>query len=115
MENAGWAEYSSWYAAIHFRPRYHSFHHLIKLIEYVYIGPDYQDTVTLKVSPHISLRMFASVLHLRGGQVTMQPHVSPTTGDVLCWNGEVGFVVLIELDGNRGSEHAGVRRDGGKS
>ena len=38
--------------------------------------------------------MFASVLHLRGGQVTEQPHVDPTTGDILCWNGEVGFVFL---------------------
>ena len=45
--------------------------------------------------------MFASVLHLRGGQVTEQPHVDPITGDILCWNGEVGFVFLIGLDDDR--------------
>jgi len=52
--------------------------------------------------------MFASVLHLRGGQVTEQPHVDPVTGDILCWNGEVGFVFLIGLDDHRGSGLAGV-------
>ena len=84
------------------------------LTKYVYLGPDYQGTVKLEVSPHVNLRMFASVLHLRGGQVTKQPHVDPTTGDVFCWNGEVGFVLLVGLDSNRGSDLAGVRRDEGR-
>lgn len=72
------------------------------LTEYVYIGPDYQHTVTLEVSPHINLRMFASVLHIRGGQVTKQPHVGPTSGDIFCWNGEVCFVFLLALDNDSG-------------
>ena len=38
--------------------------------------------------------MFASVLHLRGSQVTRQPHVDNATGDIFCWNGEVGLVLL---------------------
>jgi len=92
----------------------HNFCHLRILTEYLYIGPDYQHTVTLEVSPHINVRMFASVLHLRGGQVTKQPHVDPATGDIFCWNGEVSFVFLIELDCDRGSDLAGVRRDGGR-
>jgi hypothetical protein len=44
------------------------------------------------------MKMFASVLHLRGGQITKQPHVDLSTGDVFCWNGEVGLVFLIRLD-----------------
>lgn len=46
--------------------------------------------------------MFASVLHLRGGQVTKQPHVDPASGDIFCWNGEVGLVFDLGLDNDRG-------------
>lgn len=65
---------------------------------YAYIGPDYQQTVTLEVSPQLNIKMFASVLHLRGAQVTKQPHVDIATGDIFCWNGEVGLFFLIALD-----------------
>ena len=34
--------------------------------------------------------------------------MDPVTGDILCWNGEVGFVFLIGLDDHRGSGLAGV-------
>lgn len=75
----------------------HDFFHLRILTEYAYIGPDYQQTVTLEVSSHLNMKMFASVLHLRGGQITKQPHVAPSTGDMFCWNGEVGSVFPIRL------------------
>jgi len=55
-------------------------------------GPDSLKTVKFNLaSTHAGspeLTFTSSVLHLRGAEVAVQPLVS-TTGDILCWNGEV--------------------------
>lgn len=56
------------------------------------IGPDYSGshTIVVEVDSGISLelRFHATVLHMRGDQLTRQPFVSKD-GDVFLWNGEV--------------------------
>ncbi|KAJ2366439.1 hypothetical protein H4S01_002710 [Coemansia sp. RSA 2610] len=51
-------------------------------------GPDAHNQVTVQL-PSATVRLGAHVLHLRGPHTQPQPMVSETTGDVLCWNGEV--------------------------
>jgi asparagine synthetase B (glutamine-hydrolysing) len=52
------------------------------------LGPDAQQ---LKQSQYqaFTLRFFSSVLHLRGPDTVSQPLYNASTGDILCWNGEV--------------------------
>ncbi|GJN92383.1 hypothetical protein Rhopal_005413-T1 [Rhodotorula paludigena] len=55
-------------------------------------GPDAHNTLIRHVRPskgfHFEMRFHASVLHMRGDALTMQPFVSDN-GDVLLWNGEI--------------------------
>lgn len=54
-------------------------------------GPDHSGTFAVDKSDNVSrasLYFFSTVLSLRGGQVTSQPLVDPSSGSVLCWNGE---------------------------
>lgn len=57
-----------------------------------YTGPDAHNTLIRHVRPskgfHFEMRFHASVLHMRGDALTMQPFVSDN-GDVLLWNGEI--------------------------
>lgn len=60
-------------------------------------GPDSLQSVTIPFlqqgsgessSTRFELTCCSSVLALRGGQVQVQPLVDPSTGSMLCWNGE---------------------------
>ncbi|KAJ2499954.1 hypothetical protein GGH96_003137 [Coemansia sp. RSA 1972] len=51
-------------------------------------GPDAHNEISINVGP-AHIRLGAHVLHLRGPHTQAQPLVAPTTGDILCWNGEV--------------------------
>ncbi|CDS05555.1 hypothetical protein LRAMOSA08083 [Lichtheimia ramosa] len=54
-------------------------------------GPDSQTTREAHVGQDQNLvaHFFSSVLHLRGKSNVVQPLASKSTGDILCWNGEV--------------------------
>ncbi|GAA6029046.1 hypothetical protein JCM8097_001567 [Rhodosporidiobolus ruineniae] len=56
-------------------------------------GPDAQNTLIKHVHPtkrfHFELRFHASILHMRGDGLTLQPFVDEESGDVFLWNGEV--------------------------
>ncbi|GAA5897158.1 putative asparagine synthase [Sporobolomyces salmoneus] len=53
-------------------------------------GPDYSQTLTVESADSAyTLTFHATVLHLRGEQVTPQPFTNERTGDILCWNGEI--------------------------
>ncbi|KAI7885743.1 hypothetical protein K492DRAFT_203752 [Lichtheimia hyalospora FSU 10163] len=54
-------------------------------------GPDSQTTRETNVGQDQNLvaQFFSSVLHLRGRSNVVQPLESKSTGDILCWNGEV--------------------------
>ncbi|GAA5833927.1 hypothetical protein JCM3766R1_002474 [Sporobolomyces carnicolor] len=53
-------------------------------------GPDHAETVVVKAQAgRLELRFHATVLHLRGHQVTRQPFQDALTGDIMCWNGEI--------------------------
>lgn len=56
-------------------------------------GPDASDSLIRHVQvrpkqPHWEMRFHASILHMRGKQVTVQPFTAPN-GDVFLWNGEI--------------------------
>ncbi|KAJ2169877.1 hypothetical protein IW145_000732 [Coemansia sp. RSA 521] len=51
-------------------------------------GPDAHNEISVNVGP-ARIKLGAHVLHLRGPHTQAQPLVAPTTGDILCWNGEV--------------------------
>ncbi|KAG6268010.1 hypothetical protein E4U48_004869 [Claviceps purpurea] len=65
-------------------------------------GPDHQATVTkyLDDSHATILALTATVLSLRGDHVAKQPLVDPSTGSVLCWNGEAWKIRGHEVQGN---------------
>ncbi|KLO13968.1 hypothetical protein SCHPADRAFT_920879 [Schizopora paradoxa] len=52
-------------------------------------GPDGNSCVTRSTENGCDIQLFASELQLRGEENVLQPHISPITGDVLCWNGEI--------------------------
>lgn len=64
-------------------------------------GPDGSNTVHFEIKGNslssanecilgvIYLTFYASVLSLRGGKIIKQPLQDPTTGSILCWNGEI--------------------------
>lgn len=54
-----------------------------------FAGPDAQETMRIAVENH-TLSFFASELRLRGDAYIAQPH-RDDDGNILCWNGEVGF------------------------
>lgn len=51
-------------------------------------GPDSTRTHAATFRSSYTLTFTSSVLSLRGAHVTPQPLVDPSTGSVLCWNGE---------------------------
>ncbi|KAI0036656.1 asparagine synthase-domain-containing protein [Vararia minispora EC-137] len=73
-------------------------------------GPDAQRTHTINLSGpdgrDLSVYCYSSELLLRGDALIVQPHINPTTGDTLCWNGEASFpmypqISIRENDGAR--------------
>ncbi|KAL0089938.1 asparagine synthase-domain-containing protein [Phycomyces blakesleeanus] len=65
-------------------------------------GPDAQQTHVITIQDQqaqLYLRFFSSVLHLRGDHVVPQP-MTPATGDVLSWNGEIFGGLEITLGEN---------------
>lgn len=58
-----------------------------------FAGPDASNSLIRHVQvkpkqPHFEMRFHASILHMRGKEVTVQPFTAPN-GDVLLWNGEI--------------------------
>ncbi|KAG8889849.1 hypothetical protein FRB99_003941, partial [Tulasnella sp. 403] len=51
-------------------------------------GPDAQGSLQTQLDSDLTLHAYASVLHLRGSEVTPQPHRNEN-GDWFCWNGEI--------------------------
>ena len=51
-------------------------------------GPDGFHCLDICSNQDYSMRFGASVLHLRGPHVQLQPLTHPR-GDILCWNGEI--------------------------
>ena len=56
-------------------------------------GPDATNSLIRHVQArpkthHFEMRFFASILHMRGQQVVVQPFTAPN-GDVFLWNGEI--------------------------
>ena len=67
------------------------------------IGPSAQDTHTVSNAQNSAeLTFYGAVLHLRGDVVTRQPHVSPQTGNVLIWNGEIFGGIFVDHHQNDG-------------
>ncbi|GAA6063304.1 hypothetical protein JCM10212_006714 [Sporobolomyces blumeae] len=71
-------------------------------------GPDSHRTltrfVTLEDGATLELRFHASVLHLRGKGVTVQPFENDETGDVLLWNGEIFDSLTVDVAENDGKK-----------
>ncbi|KAG5941296.1 hypothetical protein E4U59_001811 [Claviceps monticola] len=65
-------------------------------------GPDHQATITkyLDDSHATILALTSTVLSLRGDHVAKQPLVDPSTGSILCWNGEAWKIRGREVQGN---------------
>ncbi|KAG0273826.1 hypothetical protein BGZ95_010357 [Linnemannia exigua] len=76
-------------------------------------GPSAQDSHSVTISQpsstsqedpmwsNINMTFYGAVLHLRGDQVTRQPHVSPT-GNILLWNGEIFDGIPVDHHENDG-------------
>ncbi|KZT06790.1 uncharacterized protein LAESUDRAFT_699630 [Laetiporus sulphureus 93-53] len=65
-------------------------------------GPDAQDTVRILVRK-CSLTFFASELRLRGDAYIAQPH-RDTSGNILCWNGEIFGGIDVASEENDGAK-----------
>ncbi|KAI9738945.1 MAG: hypothetical protein M1818_005259 [Claussenomyces sp. TS43310] len=69
-------------------------------------GPDHAGIVTAKVNlddgDDTFLSFYSTVLALRGGHVTPQPLIDPSTGSLLCWNGEAWKTGGTIVTGNDG-------------
>ncbi|KAK4509321.1 uncharacterized protein ATC70_007672 [Mucor velutinosus] len=57
-------------------------------------GPDSQNLYQAQVCDcsnggNLDLQFYSTVLHLRGADVVPQPRCDQTTGNTLCWNGEI--------------------------
>jgi len=69
-------------------------------------GPDHIGEETAKVKTKDGIPYFisftASVLALRGGQVTAQPFKDPRSGSIFCWNGEAWRLDTEPVVGNDG-------------
>lgn len=67
-------------------------------------GPDsYRSlniTLPISSSTNFCLTFVSSVLALRGSLIQEQPLVDPTSGSVLCWNGEAWKVDGVDVAGN---------------
>lgn len=64
-------------------------------------GPDHLGQITARHGDH-RLTFASTVLSLRGDHVTEQPFRDPSTGSVLCWNGEAWKIGGRGIDGNDG-------------
>ncbi|ORY88988.1 asparagine synthase-domain-containing protein [Leucosporidium creatinivorum] len=70
-------------------------------------GPDASNSLIRHVQvrpkqPHWEMRFHASILHMRGKQVTVQPFTAPN-GDVFLWNGEIFDGVEVAPTENDGA------------
>jgi len=66
-------------------------------------GPDAQSSHTVSVEG-LPIWFHASVLHLRGDEVTPQPHVATDTRDVLIYNGEIFDGLDVSAHENDGAK-----------
>lgn len=71
-------------------------------------GPDHTGTVQAQLDsdepdqPGLFLTFTSTVLSLRGDHVAKQPLTDPTSGSVLCWNGEAWGIRGEPVQGNDG-------------
>lgn len=77
------------------------------------VGPDAHRTLIRRAlvekTFHFELRFHASVLHMRGPEVTEQPFESPE-GDVLLWNGEIFDGLAVRTFRPSTDRHADAQR-----
>ncbi|SAM05687.1 hypothetical protein [Absidia glauca] len=62
-------------------------------------GPDAQQLKQAQCQD-FTMRFFSSVLHLRGPDTVSQPLYNTSTGDILCWNGEVFSGLKVPFGAN---------------
>lgn len=78
---------------VEYKTRFKAFQiNIFFLLTFHFLGPDAQNLKQVQCScdqEELTLQFFSTVLHLRGPEVVPQPRFNPTTGDVLCWNGEI--------------------------
>ncbi|KAE9376882.1 hypothetical protein N431DRAFT_501656 [Stipitochalara longipes BDJ] len=69
-------------------------------------GPDHtgESRVVFNVhnGPSYWISAISTVLALRGDQITPQPLIDPSSGSVLCWNGEAWSIASKRITGNDG-------------
>jgi asparagine synthetase B (glutamine-hydrolysing) len=68
-------------------------------------GPDHVAEAVSEINKHGApyyLSFTSTVLALRGGHVTRQPFVDPSTGSIFCWNGEAWKIGSEPVNGNDG-------------
>ena len=69
-------------------------------------GPDHtgESHVEIRVKDGHSYRIsaFSTVLALRGDRTTAQPFIDPSSGSILCWNGEAWRIGSESIQGNDG-------------
>eukprot|EP00158_Paraphelidium_tribonemae_P005652 Partr_v1_DN27445_c3_g2_i1_m71980 putative asparagine synthetase len=60
-------------------------------------GPDFNARHELQIEGY-TVKVFSSVLHLRGNSMSEQPVISQSHSSILCWNGEAYTYNDIRLD-----------------
>jgi hypothetical protein len=69
-------------------------------------GPDHTGesciVFTVENGPSYWISAMSTVLALRGDQITVQPLTEPSSGSVLCWNGEAWSIGSNPITGNDG-------------
>ncbi|KAI0082210.1 hypothetical protein K474DRAFT_1655557 [Panus rudis PR-1116 ss-1] len=65
-------------------------------------GPDAQNLLSTTVE-NVHMRFFASELRLRGTKDVFQPHTN-SSGNILCWNGEIFEGIDVSLEENDGAK-----------
>ncbi|KAF4470359.1 asparagine synthase [Fusarium albosuccineum] len=65
-------------------------------------GPDHTGTVQTQLEGSLFLTFTSTVLSLRGDHVAKQPLTDPSSGSVLCWNGEAWGIGGEKVQGNDG-------------
>lgn len=66
--------------------------HCLIAVLFSLLGPDYHGShiksIVVREENEYEIRFHASILHMRGAELTKQPFMSGN-GDVLLWNGEI--------------------------
>jgi asparagine synthetase B (glutamine-hydrolysing) len=69
-------------------------------------GPDHTGEshveIRIRDGPSYWISAFSTVLALRGDRTTVQPFVDPSSGSILCWNGEAWKIGSESIQGNDG-------------